>query len=244
METAAVRALAVNKTRTIIGPVILLGAPGAGKGTQAKRISEHYGIPQISTGDILRDNIDRGTELGTVAGKLMERGELVPDDLVCQMVGDRVAQPDCEYGFILDGFPRTVNQAVWLDKYLAENHFFETDKGCKQLVVIQLAVEYNKLLRRLTGRRTCHTCGRIYNVHTTQRPLIEGICDLDGSALATRKDDRDEVIIERLKTYELQTLPLVNYYAQRNRLSEIDGAEDLDSVTAEALKAIEHGNCL
>src|ERR1700687_3890626 len=126
METATVRVLAVKKTGALIGPVILLGAPGAGKGTQAKRISERYGIPQISTGDILRDNINRGTELGELARNLMERGELVPDEIVCRMVGDRLALPDCELGFILDGFPRTVNQAVWLDKYLAENHLFET----------------------------------------------------------------------------------------------------------------------
>jgi adenylate kinase len=240
METAAIPVPAVKKTRELIGPVILLGAPGAGKGTQAKRISERYGIPQISTGDILRDNIDRGTELGKLAGSLMERGELVPDGLVCQMVGDRLAQPDCMHGFILDGFPRTVKQAVWLDKYLDESHFFETENGCKQLVVIQLVVEYNKLLRRLTGRRTCHTCGRIYNVNTALRPIIEGICDIDGAALSTRKDDRDEVIVERLKNYELQTLPMVMYYAQRNRLSEIDGAAELDHITVEAFKAIEH----
>ena len=174
----------------------------------------------------------------------MERGEFVPDELVCQMVANRLAQPDCARGFILDGFPRTVKQAEWLDKHLAENHFFETEKGRKQSVVIQLAVEYNHLLRRLTGRRTCPTCGRIYNVYTTQRPQVEGVCDVDGSALVTRKDDRDDVIIERLKNYEAQTLPLVNYYAQRNRLSEIDGAAELDVITAEAFKAIENGDCV
>lgn len=242
MESAAISVPAVKNTAKLIGPVILLGAPGAGKGTQAKRISERYGIPQISTGDILRDNIARGTELGKLAGNLMECGELAPDELVCRMVGDRLAEADCAHGFILDGFPRTVKQAVWLDKHLAENHFFETESGCKQLVVIQLVVGYNQLLRRLTGRRTCHTCGRIYNVHTTQRPLIEGICDIDGSALATRKDDRDEVIIERLKNYELQTLPMVEYYAQRNRMSKIDGATELDHITVEAFKAIDHGD--
>ena len=242
METEAIPVFSVKKTEKIVGPVILLGPPGAGKGTQAKRISEYYGIPQISTGDILRDNISLGTELGKVAGKLMERGELAPDDLVCQIVAHRLAQPDCALGFILDGFPRTVKQAEWLDKHLAEHHFFETAKGCKQPVVIQLAVEYNRLLRRLTGRRTCPTCGRIYNVHTTQRPKIEGVCDVDGSALVTRKDDRDDVIMERLKNYEIQTLPLMKYYAERKRLSEIDGAAELDHITAEAFKAIENGD--
>jgi adenylate kinase len=243
METEAIPVPDVNKTEGLVGPVILLGPPGAGKGTQAKRISELYGIPQISTGDILRDNISRGTELGKLAGELMERGELVPDELVVQMVADRLAQPDCVRGFILDGFPRTVKQAEWLDKHLAEKRFFETGSGCKQLVVIQLTVEYNHLLRRLTGRRTCPTCGRIYNANTTQRSLVEGVCDIDGSALVTRKDDRDDVIAERLKNYEKQTLPLVSYYTQRNRLTEIDGGEaDLDVITTEAVKAIEHGN--
>lgn len=243
METQAISQPVGDKTGSIVGPVVLLGPPGAGKGTQAKRIAQRYGIPQISTGDLLRDNIARGTELGVRARELMERGELVPDELVCPMVADRLARPDCARGFILDGFPRTVMQAGWLDTYLAEHHCFETEKGCRQLVVIRFVVEYNQLLQRLTGRRSCPTCGRIYNVHT-QPPQVDGICDVDGSALVTRKDDRDEVIVERLKTYELQTLPLVKYYEQRNRLSGINGAEDLDQVTSETFKAIEHGDSL
>jgi adenylate kinase len=217
----------------VVGPVVLLGPPGAGKGTQAKRISEHYGIPQISTGDTLRDNINRGTEIGKQAEALMERGELVPDELVERMVAERLAEPDCARGFILDGFPRTVKQAEWLDKHLA---------GAKRLVVIQLAVEYTKLLGRLTGRRTCPTCGRIYNANTSQRAKVEGICDVDGSALVTRKDDRDDVISQRLKNYRRQTLPMVNYYGRKNRLIEIDGAADLDVITAAAVKAIENGD--
>jgi adenylate kinase len=234
------------KTGIVVGPVILLGAPGAGKGTQAQRISFYFGIPQISTGDTLRDHIRRGTELGLQARQQMERGQLVDDDIVCQMVAERMTRPDCAAGFILDGFPRTVHQAEWLDKHLTENRFFETECGCcKQPVVIQLAVEYTSLLRRLTGRRTCPTCGRIYNVNTDQRPLVEGLCDIDGSALVTRKDDREDVIVERLKNYEAQTLPLVSYYAKRNRVSEVNGAlPDLDAITAEACKAIEHGDCL
>ncbi len=242
MDAQAVSAPVVKGKETLVGAVILLGPPGAGKGTQAKRISQHYGIPQISTGDILRDNICRGTQLGKQAQSVMERGELVPDELVCQMVANRVKKPDCARGFILDGFPRTVKQAEWLDQHLAENHFFATKDGGTQLVVILLSVEYNRLLRRLTGRRTCPTCGRIYNVYTTQRPLAEGVCDADGAALVTRKDDRDEVIAERLKNYEAQTLPLVEYYAQRKRLSELDGAADMDAITAGAFKAIEDGN--
>jgi len=243
MRAEAVTVQATMKGKeTVVGPVVLLGPPGAGKGTQAKRISQYYGIPQISTGDILRDHINRGTELGKQAAVLMEHGELVPDILVEKMVADRLVQPDCVRGFILDGFPRTVKQAEWLDKHLAENRFFETATGCKRLVVIQLTVEYTKLLGRLTGRRTCPTCGLIYNANTSQRSRVEGICDIDGTALVTRKDDRDDVISQRLKNYRRQTLPMVNYYARKNRLVEIDGAADLDVITAAAVKAIENGD--
>jgi adenylate kinase len=244
MDTQAIPVPAEDKRGTLVGPVVLLGPPGAGKGTQAKRISEHYGIPQISTGDILRDNIRRGTGLGKQAQAMIERGELAPDELVCQMIGNRLVQPDSGRGFILDGFPRTVKQAEWLEKYLAEHHLFETGNGCKQLVVIQLSVEYNHLLRRLTGRRTCPTCGRIYNAYTIQRPLVEGVCDVDGAALVTRKDDRDEVIVERLKNYEVQTLPLVEYYEQRNQLCELDGAAEVAVITSGVFKAIENGDRL
>jgi adenylate kinase len=233
-----------NHKETVVGPVVLLGPPGAGKGTQAKRISAHYGIPQISTGDILRENIEKGTELGKQSGALIERGELVPDELVEKMVTERLAQADCARGFILDGFPRTVKQAEWLDKHLAESRYFETATGGNRLVVVQLAVEYTKLLRRLTGRRTCPTCGHIYNANTSQRARVDGVCDIDGSALVTRKDDRDDVISQRLKNYRRQTLPMVNYYARKNRLVEIDGAADLDVITAAAVKAIENGDSL
>lgn len=235
------------KTGIVVGPVILLGAPGAGKGTQAQRITDYFGTPQISTGDILRDHIRRGTELGLQARAQMEQGQLVGDQVVCDMVADRIAQPDCAVGFILDGFPRTVKQAQWLDRHLAQKHYFETDRGCrKQPIVVELTVEYNDLLRRLTGRRTCPTCGRIYNANiASQKPLVEGVCDLEGSALVTRKDDREEVIMERLKNYEAQTLPLSDYYGMKKRLVEIDGSNpDVDAITAEVRKAIEHGDCL
>ena len=246
MGTEVIQKPAKAKAGKLVGPVILLGAPGAGKGTQAQRISFYFGIPQISTGDTLRDHIRRGTKLGRQAREQMERGHLVDDEVVCQMVAERMTRSDCATGFILDGFPRTVQQAEWLDKHLAEKRFFETSCGCcKQPVVIQLTVEYNHLLRRLTGRRTCPTCGRIYNANTTQRSLVEGVCDIDGSVLVTRKDDREDVIVERLKDYEALTLPVVHYYADRNRLSEVDGGTaDLDAITSEACKAIEHGDCL
>src|SRR5579872_2843189 len=144
-----------------IGPVILLGAPGAGKGTQAKLIAGHNGIPQISTGDILRDNVSRGTDLGQKAKAIMDRGELVSDELVCGMVAGRLAQPDCENGCILDGFPRTVDQAAWLDGFLASRTF-----GGRRIppVVINIEVGYNQLLQRLTGRRSCPADGKIYNI--------------------------------------------------------------------------------
>ncbi len=226
-----------------IGPVILFGPPGAGKGTQAKRIADKFGIPQISTGDLLRENVEKGTELGQNARQIMQRGELVPDRMVCDMVAERLKDGDCERGFILDGFPRTVTQAVWLDNYLVENTVFDNANGTGAAFVLRFVVEYNALLQRLTGRRTCPTCGRIYNVHT-QPPRVAEVCDLDGSRLVTRKDDQEEVIAERLKAYEAQTLPLVEYYHKRNRLLEINGDQPVDVVTAEALRAIEHGNSL
>ncbi len=227
---------------TTTGVIILVGAPGSGKGTQAKRIAQVLGVPQISTGDLLRDNVSRGTELGRQAKQAMDRGELVSDQLVCEMVAERLRQSDCAKGCILDGFPRTVSQAEWLDRYLLEGKSFGAQPP-KPPIVIQLGVEYNFLLQRLTGRRTCPTCGRIYNIYF-QPPRVAGVCDIEGAALETRRDDREEVIIERLKAYEKQTLPLADYYRRRGRLLEVDGDLAPDDVTAEALKAIENGNRL
>ncbi len=219
------------RTRNI-GPVIMLGPPGAGKGTQAKQIAEHFGIPQISTGDILRDNVSRGTELGLKAKAIMDKGELVPDQLVCDMVANRLQAPDAKRGFILDGFPRTLGQAEWLDGY-----FKRQGKG-EAPIVIDIKVGYNQLLQRLTGRRTCPTCGRIYNIHFTP-PRVEGVCDADGQKLVTRKDDRDDVIAERLKAYEAQTLPLTAYYRKQGRLREVDGNNAADQVAAAVQKVFE-----
>jgi adenylate kinase len=232
-----------NDSKTFeVGTLVLLGPPGAGKGTQAKVISERFGIPQISTGDLLRDNVARGTELGKKAKVLMDSGELVPDQLVCDMVAERLAAADCRRGYILDGFPRTVSQAQWLDKYL-EVQLFEKGRCCGVPIVIQYVVEYNALLQRLTGRRSCPTCGRIYNVHF-QPPRTADVCDVDGTRLVTRKDDREEVIAERLKAYEQQTLPLVEYYQSRGRLLKIDADRPVEQVTAETLAAIENGHRL
>lgn len=226
-----------------IGPLILLGPPGAGKGTQAKKIAEIYGIPQISTGDILRANVSAGTELGIKAKAIMERGELVPDSLVCEMVAARLIEADCARGFILDGFPRTVAQAEWLDAFL-EDKFFENQPCAKMPpIVIDFAVDYNSLLRRLTGRRSCPTCGRIYNVYY-QAPRVADTCDIDGSKLVTRKDDDEKVVSERLKEYERKTLPLTDYYRAKGRLKVVDGDREVDAVTADALEILKHGNCL
>ncbi len=227
------------KTRNA-GPVILLGAPGAGKGTQAKWLAERYGIPQISTGDILRDNVARGTELGKQAKAVMESGKLVSDDLVEAMVADRLKQADCNRGFILDGFPRTVPQAEWLDKHLSSNvQFFENQKPCRiPPVVVNIRVGYNQLLQRLTGRRSCPACGRIYNVYF-QPPKAEGVCDVDGGKLVTRKDDTEEVISQRLKAYEAQTLPLTDFYRAKGQLREVNGEGSVDAITQEMFKSID-----
>jgi adenylate kinase len=225
-----------------IGAIILFGPPGAGKGTQAKLIAERYHVPQISTGDILRDNVRRQTALGIKAKQVMDRGELVSDALVCEMVVDRLAAPDCENGYILDGFPRTVAQAEWLDEHLARQ-VFDNTRCCGAPIVVQFLVEYNILLQRLTGRRTCPTCGRIYNVHF-QPPKSAGVCDVDGSQLVTRKDDREDVIAERLKAYDQQTLPLAEYYRARGRLVQINGDQAPEQVTEGALAAIQHGHCV
>jgi len=214
------------------GPVTLLGAPGAGKGTQAKLIARHYGIPHISTGDILRENVVRSTELGRKAKEVMERGELVSDDLVNGMVADRLRQPDCGRGFILDGFPRTVAQAEWLDQELAA-------KGNKLPPVgISVDVSYNQLLQRLTGRRTCPVDGKIYNVYL-QPPKNDGLCDVCGMPLTQRKDDKEEVISERLKNYERQTLPLVEFYARQGRLRHVNGEGPVEQVVATIFCEIE-----
>jgi len=221
-----------------IGPIVLLGPPGAGKGTQAQRISEHYRIPQISTGDLLREHVKQGTPLGLEARAIMARGELVPDNLVCDMVAWRLREPDSERGFILDGFPRTQKQAGWLDAFL-KYEFFDSGKWRSWLpIVIRIDVDYNKLLFRITGRRTCPTCGRIYNVHS-HPPLVDEICDADGSKLVMREDDREEVVRERLDAYDRQTKPVAEYYEQLGRLVSIDGDQQVDDVTSRLVQVID-----
>ncbi len=229
---------AAQQPNPTVGPIILLGAPGAGKGTQAKIIVERYGIPQVSTGDLLRDNVARQTELGKQARVAMDSGKLVSDDLVNNMVAERLSRPDTARGFILDVYPRTPAQAQWLDGFLATKRF--ENQGDRKLppVVINIVVGYNHLLRRLTGRRSCPTCGRIYNVYF-QPPRVADLCDVDGAKLVTRRDDCEEVISKRLKEFEAQTLPLVNYYRGRKTLVEIDGEQDMDAVTGAVTKVID-----
>ncbi len=217
-----------------VGPVILLGVPGAGKGTQAKRISAHYQIPHISTGDMFRAFVRAETTRGRQFWEYMQRGELVPDKIVCEIVAERVLQRDCQRGFILDGFPRTVTQTEWLIKFLAKHHL----TGGGGVVVLYLAVGYNSLFERLSGRLSCPSCGRSYH-RTTQPPKHDNVCDFDGATLIQRGDDSPEVIRERLTTYEQQTLPLVEYFRTHGRFYQIDGTEPADVVTERIYNALD-----
>src|SRR4030081_2096756 len=179
--------------------VIFLGPPGAGKGTQAMELAKQYAVPHLSTGDMLREHVSKGTPLGVKAKPIMERGELVPDSLVLQMIRERIERPDCSHGFVFDGFPRTVAQAKYLGESLKHH-------GYKRPFVIHLAIDPSILMRRLTGRRTCKVGGEIYNIY--ERPhKVEGICDAGGGELIQRPDDREEVIGPRLQAYERQTAP-------------------------------------
>ena len=213
------------------GPILLLGAPGVGKGTQAKEIVAAWGIPQISTGDILRANVSGETELGKKAKAIMGIGKLVPDDLVNDMVADRLKQPDTTSGYILDGFPRTSGQADWLDGYLA------AQPGSLPVVAVSLKVGYTQLLRRITGRRTCPVCKSSYNIYL-QPPKVDEKCDLDGTRLARRSDDTEEVFEERMRTYESLTAPVVEHYRALGRFEEVDGEQPVDAVAAAVMAAV------
>jgi adenylate kinase len=229
-----------NDTARNIGPVILLGPPGAGKGTQSKQIVDRYGVPQISTGDLLRDHVARGTELGLEAQAIMARGELVSDELMYGIVANRLREADCQRGFVLDGFPRTAAQAGWLDAFLEEEVFdkrSEHPAPCLP-VVIQLLVDYTQLLLRLTGRRSCPTCGRLYNIHL-QPPLVDELCDVDGSKLVIRNDDREEVISGRLDAYETQTRLVTDYYRAQRRLVAVNADRPVDEITAQIFGVID-----
>jgi adenylate kinase len=210
--------------------VIFLGPPGAGKGTQAKGVAQLYGVPHLSTGDMFREHVSRGTELGRRAKPIMERGELVPDDIVLGMVEERISRPDCAKGFVFDGFPRTLPQAQALDEILKRRQFGRP-------LVIHLVVDYDDLLRRLTGRRTCSVAGEIYNIYD-HPPKVPGRCDNDGGELIQRPDDRPEVIRERLSTYERQTKPLTEYYRQQGVLEAVDGSASMEEVSRAVLAVL------
>lgn len=202
--------------------VILLGPPGAGKGTQATTIVKEYQIPHISTGDIFRENIKNGTELGKKAQEYMNQGELVPDDLVIEIATDRLAREDCHQGFLLDGFPRTVHQAEELDRFLE-------GRGDKVHHVLNISVAKEELIRRLIGRRVCKNCGATYHIET-MKPKVEGVCDVCGGELVQRADDNRETVENRIDVYEQQTMPLIDYYAKAGVLVHIDGSLGLENV--------------
>ncbi len=205
--------------------IIMLGAPGAGKGTQAKMISAKYEIPHISTGDIFRANIKENTELGKKAKEYMDQGLLVPDELTCDLVTDRIKKDDCKNGFILDGFPRTIPQAEALDRAL-------TAMGQKMDYAIDVDVPDENIVNRMSGRRACLKCGATYHIVTIP-PKKEGICDNCGSEIVQRDDDKPETVQKRLSVYHDQTQPLIDYYKNQGILHSVDGTKDLELVFAE-----------
>jgi adenylate kinase len=210
--------------------VVLVGPPGAGKGTQAQFLASHLSIPKISTGDIFRDNVSHGTKLGQQAQKYMERGDLVPDEVTIAMVTDRLADDDTQAGFLLDGFPRNVPQAETLKKLLTS---WETRLD----VVLELVVDDDEVVRRLSGRRGCRRCGRIWHV-VFDPPVEPGICDDCGGELFQRDDDREETIRHRLEVYQQQTTPLVSFYADEGTLLGLDATGPVDEITERALSAL------
>jgi adenylate kinase len=211
--------------------LILLGPPGAGKGTQAQRIVEKYRLPQISTGDILRAAVKESTPLGTKAKGFMDQGQLVPDEIVIGIVGDRLKEKDCNSGFILDGFPRTIPQAEALQPILAK-----IGKAIDH--VINIEVESEELIRRLTGRRTCKNCGAMFHV-LFQPPKKEGMCDRCGETLYQRADDKEETIRTRLKEYEKQTAPLIQYYRNKTTLRSIQGVGGPDQIFDQIIRLLD-----
>ena len=210
--------------------IVMLGAPGAGKGTQAKRMAEKYGIPHISTGDILRSNISRETELGKKAKGFIDAGALVPDELVIQLVADRLEEDDAKAGFIFDGFPRTIPQAESLDRMLQE-------KGRKIEYAVNIDVPDAVIVDRMSGRRFCAECGASYHTEYL-KPKAEGVCDKCSGTLALRKDDEPETVLKRLAVYHEQTEPLIAYYRKNEVLREVDGTKEVTEILAEIQKQL------
>jgi adenylate kinase len=214
-----------------MGTVVLLGPPGSGKGTQAKRLVEVLGTPHVSSGDLFRHHLSEGTELGKRAQSYMEKGELVPDDVTVDMVIERISRPDCEQGVILDGFPRTLTQAQALDEELER-------RGQSITIAPLIQVSDEEVMRRLTARRVCEDCGAVYNV-VFNPPEEEGICDVCGADLYQREDDNPETVRHRLYTYYKETSPLIGYYFARDLLAEIDGEQTVEEVQQDLREAIE-----
>jgi len=212
--------------------IILLGAPGAGKGTQAQRLKENYGLMHLSTGDILRQEIAKGTELGLKAKEVMDSGQLVPDEVVINMIEERINQPDYKVGVILDGFPRTTQQAIVLDEML-QRHNKKVD------AVVEIKVNDEQLIKRISGRHSCAECGACYNRYF-KRPVEEGVCDVCGSTeFKHRSDDNEETVKARLKAYYEETKPIIPYYAGKQILKSVDGMLDIDQVSAEINELLE-----
>lgn len=210
--------------------LIFFGPPGAGKGTQAQAVSAAFGIPHISTGEMLREAVRLGSPLGLAAKERMESGELVSDEIVSGIAAERLARRDCELGFILDGFPRTIGQAEFLDRLLRE-------QGRGAPLVIYIRVDSCVLLKRLSGRRTCPVCGRIYNMYFNP-PQHDSVCDVDGAELMTRADDSEVAIRQRLGAYEVMTRPLLDYYQIRNQLHEVEGDRPPADVSREVIELV------
>jgi adenylate kinase len=211
--------------------LVLLGAPGAGKGTQAKKLIEKHGIPQVSTGDILRQSVTDGTPLGKEAKSYMDKGELVPDSVVLGLVEERLQQDDARKGYILDGFPRNTAQAEALDGMLEKFSMSIT-------AAVSVDVPFEDLMKRLTGRRTCKTCGQMYNVYFSP-PAKEGVCDKCGGELYQRDDDREETIKKRLDVYQSQTAPLIDYYGKKGILKSIEGTGNIDEIFSKLVATLE-----
>src|SRR6185369_2458381 len=228
-----------NRAASMIvpGPILLLGAPGVGKGTQAKELVKLWGIPQISTGDLLRANVAQGTPLGKAAKEIMLRGELVPDSLVNEMVAVRLQHPDTFNGYILDGFPRTLAQAHWLDGRLEATACCEPAQSLP-LVAVSIQVDYNQLLRRITGRRNCPVCQTIYNIYS-KPPQRAGFCDVEGAALTQRADDTEKAFAERMRAYAAQTAPVIEHYRELGRFAEVSGDGQIAAVAAGIVTAVE-----
>jgi adenylate kinase len=215
-------------------PVIFLGPPGAGKGTQAKRLATRCHVPHLSTGDMLREHVQKATPLGLQAKPLMDRGDLVPDDLVLDMVEERIARPDSAEGFVFDGFPRTIPQAEKLDEILQKRRF-------QSPFVVNFRVNHDTLVHRVSGRWVCSVGGEIYNIYE-KPPARPGFCDRDGGALVQRSDDHPNVVRERLAAFEKQTQPLIDYYRARGSLEEVDGSASVEEVNRRLVELLaRHG---